>query len=167
MTAQLWVNDAGAAREIGEVWVNDAGTARRIQEIWVNDNGTARMVFQNETISLSNATITRNDGGAPVEYRLDSDGGIYRRTGSTFVQFASWTNNPSTVGNYECLATLTSGTLQSGTTGAWMSLSTDRVWAEGAPAGTIQSCSFTIEIRRVSDAVVLATASITLRCDRT
>jgi hypothetical protein len=43
--AELWVNDAGTARQIRDIWVNDSGTARQIREIWVNDSGTARRVF--------------------------------------------------------------------------------------------------------------------------
>jgi hypothetical protein len=43
--AEIWVNDAGNARQIRDIWVNDAGVARQIREIWVNDAGTARRVY--------------------------------------------------------------------------------------------------------------------------
>lgn len=165
MAAETWVNDAGVARQIEELWVNDNGTARRILELWVNDNGTARLIFEGVFVTLPNASVTYT-GGSPAEFYLNSDGNRYTRSSSTLTNRGEWLSVPAFVGNYECRATLISGTLTSGTTGAWQSLSTTRVWTRGTSAGNFQTCSFTIEIRKSATAEVVATATITLTADR-
>jgi hypothetical protein len=166
MTAELWVDDNGTGRKIQQLWVNDNGTARQIQEIWMNDNGTARMVYQALAITISNRTVTYL-GGTPAEYHLNSDGNIYIRTSSVLTNIGSWVSNAAFVSLFECRATLTDGTLQSGTTGAWQSLSTTRTWTKGTAAGTINQCTILLEIRNATTGVVADSASITLRADRT
>jgi len=166
MAAELWVNDNGTARKLQEIWVNDNGTARQIQEIWVNDNGTARLIYQGLTITLPSATFSRG-GGSPCEFQLNSDGNRYARESASLTNRGAWINNASLVGQFECRATLTSGSLTSGTTGAWQSLSTSRSWTRGAGTNQFQTCTFTLEIRNASTSAVVATASITLECDQT
>jgi hypothetical protein len=166
MSAELWVNDNGTAREIQEIWVNDSGTARQIQEIWVNDNGTARLVYQAIQITLQNASYIYF-GGTPCEFHLNSDGFVYTRTSSTLTQRYAWISNPAMVGQYECRATVTSGSLSAGTTGAWQSCATTRTWTRGTGAGTSAFCGFTLEIRSAATAAVAASATITIEADRT
>ncbi len=171
MAAEIWVNDGGVARQIREVWVNDNGTARRIQEIWVNDSGTARQVFVSDVVSISDLIAyceTSSPGPtATATYRLESDGDIgATEANNTVNDVGDWIAPKTNMANYECRADVTSGTLSSGTTGAWQSLSTTRTWTRiNAGTGTIDAV-FTLQIRRASDAVVVATASITLRAAR-
>lgn len=164
--AERWVNDNGTARKIQETWVNDNGTARQIQEIWVNDNGTARLVYQALTITISDRTVTYV-GGTPAEYHLNSDGNIYVRQSAVLTNVGAWITNAAFVGQFECRVAMLSGSLSSGTTGAWQSLSTTRSWTRGAAAGTFQQCSFLLEIRNASTGVVVDSASIGLEADRT
>jgi len=165
MSAELWVNDNGTARKIQEIWVNDNGTARQIQEIWVNDNGTARKVYESVVITLPDSLVIYG-GGTPAEYHLQSDGLRRIRNSSVLTTLGPWINNAALVGQYECRATVTSGSLSSGTVGAWQSLSTTRSWSRGAAAGTFQTCTFTLEIRKASTSEVLNSATITLTADR-
>ena len=63
---------------------------------------------------------------------------------------------------YEARVTVTSGTLTNGTTGSWLALSSQRDWdVERSTVGS-KACTFTLEIRRVSDSVVVASASYTI-----
>lgn len=65
-------------------------------------------------------------------------------------------------GDYEVRATLDSGTLTSGTTGSWLACSTTRTWVRTRTANGTSSAQLTIEIRRVSDSVVVGTGVWTL-----
>ena len=165
MTAELWVNDASTARKIQEIWVNDAGTARQIQEIWVNDNGTARLIYQALTITIGDRHVYYG-GGTPAEYHLNSDGNVYIRESSVLTNIGEWITNAAYVNLFECRVTVTSGSLTFGTTGVWQSLSATRSWTRGAALGTIQTCTFLLEIRNASTGVVVDSATITLEADR-
>lgn len=165
MAAETWVNDAGTARKLQQIWVNDAGTARQIQEIWVNDNGTARLIYQALTVTISDLVVSYV-GGTPAEYYLTSGGSIQKRDSAVVTTVGSWITNAAFVGQFECRATMISGSVSSGTIGAWQSLSTTRSWTRGAALGTFQQCRFTLEIRNASTAVVVDSATITLEADR-
>jgi hypothetical protein len=170
MAAELWVNDAGVARQIREVWVNDAGTARRIQEIWVNDGGTARRIFVSDVISISDVTAESeevNPAAATAAYRLTSAGNIEHTTGdNTVVDMGDWITPQTNMANYECRADIVSGTLSTGTTGAWQSLSSTRTWTKQQVINGTSTVSFTLQIRRASDAVVMDSATVTLTATR-
>lgn len=64
--------------------------------------------------------------------------------------------------SYEARVTLTSGTLTTGTTGSWLALSSQRDWDVQRNTIGSKACTFTLEIRRVSDSVVVASASYTI-----
>jgi hypothetical protein len=68
----------------------------------------------------------------------------------------------STPTDFEIRATLISGTAPVGTFGSWLSLgSIARSWYYAA-SGAIKNCLITFEARRVSDFVVVETASVSL-----
>lgn len=165
MAAELWVNDAGTARKLQQIWVNDAGTARQIQEIWMNDNGTARLIYQALAITIENRVVSYV-GGTPAEYHLTSSGAIQVRQSAVLTTVGSWVSNAAFAGLFECRATVLSGSVSSGTVGAWQSLSTTRSWTRGAALGTFQQCSFLLEIRNASTGVVADSATIQLEADR-
>lgn len=166
MSAELWVNDAAVARQIREIWVNDAGTARKIQEIWVNDSGVARLIYQGAVVSISDTTVSRvttTPASATASYALESDGDIL---GTLSADIGDWITPTSAAGgNYECRTTVLSGTLTSGTTGAWMALSTTRTWTLTQSGIGTNTASVLIEIRRTSDSVVLDSATITFNAE--
>lgn len=167
MAAERWVNDSGTARRITQRWVNDNGVARQIMERWVNDNGVARCVYQAVTVSLSNTTVNRADGGSPAEFYLQNDGNIMQRVGSSLTDIGDWINNASHVSEYEVRATVTSGSVGGSATGSWLSLASTQSWSRGAALSSIQTAVLLIEIRRASDATVVASATVTIICDRT
>lgn len=64
--------------------------------------------------------------------------------------------------DYEIRADVTSGSLSSGTTGSWLVLSTSRSWAVTRTVIGTKTATMAVQIRRVSDSVVLTTATITI-----
>lgn len=119
-------------------------------------------------VTISDLTVTTVQAGAATtaNYQLESDGDIGRSnpTGTAMNDGGDWITPKAAAGAaYECRATLISGTLTSGTTGSWLALSTTRTWGvnSGSPPGK-KVCTFTLEIRRASDGVVLDTATITV-----
>lgn len=67
--------------------------------------------------------------------------------------------------SYEIRCTESVGTVSSGTTGSWLSLSTDRSWTRNSGGVGEQEVECLIEIRRASDGVVLDSATYTLNAN--
>lgn len=82
-----------------------------------------------------------------ASYSLDSSG-------------SPWMNY-GTPANYECRATLTSGTFTSGTAGSWLALTSTRTWSvtQSGSVGT-KGAIFTLEIRNASTLEVYDSATI-------
>lgn len=166
----LSINDSGTWRDIQAVYVNDAGTWRTIQEIYVNDSGTWRSVFVGETIAITDTTAESeavSPSAATATFRLTSAGNIEYTTGSnTVTDNGDWITPQTNMANYECRFDVTSGSLSSGTTGAWMSLSTTRTWTKQQVTNGTSTAIGTLQIRRTSDSTVMDTATITLTATR-
>ena len=104
-------------------------------------------------------------GTARSGYRLNTSGIAEERDGASYSTLETWLSAGSSSG-YECRATVTFGTLTSGTTGTWLALSTSREWyVEQGSVGT-NTCEFTVEIRNATTLAVVDSAAITLEADR-
>lgn len=162
MSTELWVNDAGVARQITEIWVNDNGTARQIRELWTNDSGTARRIYADGMVDIITATYSVTGFGLAF-YEVRSTGVLSTSSGNS-----NWITPQVGMSKYEIRATTNSqvgaGTF-SGTVNAWLALTSNRSWSANRPssagAGT-DTWQLSIQIRRASDAVVVDTATITL-----
>lgn len=120
-------------------------------------------------ITLADQTVQHITGGgsaANAEYRLGSDGVAYTRTGTgSYTSVGNWCTPTSLAGDFEVLATPTTGTPSSGTTGSWLALSSTQTWAVSASIGANKFCIMTVEVRRVGTTTTLDTATITLEAD--
>ena len=124
-------------------------------------------------ISLSNYTVYSfgTDVAATSTYTLSSTGDITRTiSGDTSgtLDIGDWISPKSGMSNYECLATLVSGTFSTTAgTGVWLNLGTSRSWSrsKGAASSGISNCVFTLQIRQVGTTTVLASATITLSAE--
>lgn len=121
------------------------------------------------TVTLAGGSYTDSEldpGTAQCGIRLGTDGTATNTRSAIGNQAISgeWAR-PIDAGNgalYEARVTVTSGTLTAGTTGSWLALSSQRDWyVERSTLGS-KACTFTLEIRRVSDSVVVASASYTI-----
>lgn len=119
-------------------------------------------------VAVPNSSVT-NIRAAPAiataGFRMESTGDYSKLVQATYTDLGDWIVPKDLAGaGYECRATLVSGTLSSGTTGSWLALNTNREWTVSA-SSTIQSCSFTLEIRDASSLVVLSTCTIDLHAE--
>lgn len=186
MATEFWYNDAGTFRKMKEVWYNDAGTWRKAKEVWYNDAGTWRKVFVGATPFLVSRTVSTqgdavNSATANSGITLASNGALIitsRRIldgltfgGNTEIVGQWLTSTGSGLGSdYEAFVAVNSGTLDSGTTGAWLSLSTDRLWyvyvSRFGNGTTVQEANISITIRASANpSVNLVTATANLHAN--
>lgn len=106
---------------------------------------------------------------ATAQYRLSSDGSIDATQGSNTIvnNVGFWFEDVDSPSDYEVRATADPGSVSSGTLNTWQSLGTSRTWTLSSPTVSgNQEVALVVEIRRASDQEVLATATITLQCER-
>lgn len=129
-------------------------------------------VAQNVTIVLTSQTGLGGiidqvfSGTAVASYQIASNGKVYKTVGATTTEIEQWCTPTSAAGNYEVFATLNSSTgsgLASGTTGAWLALTSNRTWTvTESTSGNTSTAQLGMQIRRVGTGTVLATATIDL-----
>ena len=106
-------------------------------------------------------------GTATALYRLGSDGKVYQGINGTVSELEQWCVPSFFAGDYEARATVTIGSLTTGTTGTWLSLGTTRDWTlQETISGNTSNCTFTIELRRAGSTVVIDSATIDLEASR-
>lgn len=115
--------------------------------------GGGSVVLHDADIGLS--VIDPNN--ATAQFRVTS-GGVVEGTGEADYDWLI----AGAAADYEVRADVTSGSLGSGTTGSWLSLSSTRAWSVTRSVLGTSSATMTVRIRRASDAVVLETATISL-----
>jgi hypothetical protein len=120
----------------------------------------ARFISVAATVQLSNQTITKiSKTTSTATYQITSDGTV-RNQASTVLE--AWLTGGS-ASNYEVRATVTTGSINSGTTGSWLSCSSNRAWSiTNSDPDTNASAVLLIEIRDSATQTVRASASITL-----
>jgi hypothetical protein len=155
----LHLNDAGTWRQAQGVYVNDSGTWREIQEVYVNDAGTWRSVFVNSVVTLASSYTPFGDIELDIQntFSIRADGTLDHTFGASIVT-DNWVAPAATASIYECRLSYVSGasTVTGSPTGAWLSMSSDRSWSCDPGANLV----YTLEIRRASDATVVATSTI-------
>lgn len=112
------------------------------------------------TVDIFNtsATDTEDDPtDATATYRLNSSGQGTRTGGANWTWLTAGNNS-----DVEVRATLNSGALTSGTTGTWQNLSSTRTWTVTRTTVGTGTANLTIQIRRVSDSVVIDSATVTI-----
>lgn len=111
--------------------------------------------------TLQSITISPTDSTSG--YQLNSSGAEQEITTFGTSTFNTWLLSGA-ASSYEVFATLNSGTLTSGTTGAWLNLGSTRSWTvtrTNNAAGT-NSASLTIQIRPAGGGAVLDSAGVNL-----
>lgn len=127
------------------------------------------------TVNLTTRTVT-NVEITPVDstagYRLGTNGNLYLTddAGTNILQLgAEWLRplDDFAADTYECFATVTAGTLTTGTAGSWIALSSNRDWTKTrtSDAVGVDTVVFTLEIRLIGSTNTLATATITLTAE--
>lgn len=108
-------------------------------------------------------SFTISPADSTAGFNLNSSGQRQQNVNGTTTNLGAWLTAGS-ASDYAARATINSGTLTSGPTGTWDVLSTTRSWTKvntnNSPSAP--SVNLTIEIRRVSDSVVMAAATVIL-----
>lgn len=159
--------DAGTNRSIAALTYGDAGTNRTISEVWIGDGGVNRLVYAAVGVvllGLDPTNIAITPANASATYSL-TNAGLETASGRAN---NTWLVSGA-VGDYEARATVTSGALTSGTTGAWLNLGTTRSWNLTRTSDVVgtDTATMTIEVRVVATGVVIATESVTFTAEVT
>lgn len=132
-----------------------------------------RMVYNDTVITLTDQNLSDFALiGAAAAYYFVTSGGVIERSfdiggvGPLFLE--TWCTPTNQAANYEVRATVTSGALTGGSgTGTWLPISggTRNWYVENFTSGTIESCTFTVEIRQTGTSTVIDSATITLTAE--
>ena len=125
-----------AERRSSGVWVPVDIIKRRLTGAWT-------VAWQRINITGTSVSDSAGVGTAVAGFRLNTSGIAEKLVRITYTTLETWLAF-GTAGNYECRATLDSGTLTSGTTGSWLALSSSREWkVERGSPGTASACELT------------------------
>jgi hypothetical protein len=112
------------------------------------------------TVSISNVNAedtAESPASASLSYALNSDGSS--NEGGTA---GTWLIGSTSGSLYEARATVSSGSLSSGTTGSWLALSSNRAWRVTRSSLGTSTCTFLVEIRDAATQTAQDSATITL-----
>lgn len=126
---------------------------------------TLRVTLADFTGDLSSVNI---GAAATAIFELQADGDIITQTDLTgAIDRGEWVNPKKTTGAlFEARLTVNSGSVSSGTTGAWLALSSNRGWTQSRPTVGLQTANVTLEIRKASSGTVLASKTFTFEAER-
>lgn len=152
-------------RRSGGALVTITTAKRRVAGAWVDLFPTASSAAtSNQTIV--GGTVSPNDASAL--YEINTDGKVYQSVNAVPPSVVETWLLSGLSSDFEAMATVTSGTLTSGSNGVWTSLGSGALaWTKVRTLNTEGSdtCVFTLSIRRVSDSVVVDTSTITLTAE--
>jgi hypothetical protein len=120
------------------------------------------------TVNFVDQYITA--AGVPSQsagYQINTNGFDYQRINGVDTLLSQWVTPTSAGGNYEVFATVTSGSVSSGTTGSWVATSGSPLWTRvAAVVGTINIVSLSMQVRATGTGTVLDTWTVTLEAER-
>jgi hypothetical protein len=112
----------------------------------------------NSGITLTDSAVF---GTTSAHFTLGGDGFVYLAYGSGApVKGYAWINPQVGMDLFEVKATVLSGNLPSGTIGSWVNTGSSHTW--GFSSTSEKECDLGLEIRRVSDSVVVGSATINI-----
>ena len=154
--AQLWYNDGTGVRLAKELYYNDGGGVRTIKEAWYNDGTGVRKVYASGGI-VSPFTAWNPFGDSTpgvssyAQLTFQSNGVVVSGTSVNNLSTpgsANWSAPTTTAigAGFWIRATVTVGTITTGTTGAWLSLAGNQTWTKGPATTGNASATLTFEI---------------------
>jgi hypothetical protein len=120
------------------------------------------------TVNFVDAYVTA--AGVPSQsagYRIDTNGFDYQVVNAVDTLLSGWVSPSAAGGNYEVYATVTSGSVSSGTTGSWVATSGSPLWTRvAAISPSINTVVLSMQVRAVSTVTVLDTWTVTLEAEK-
>ena len=124
----------------------------------------------NAIVNFVNEYVYANNNVSPVTagYRVNSDGFDYQNINGTYTSLTQWVTPSSAGGNYYVKATVSSGSITTGTIGYWVATSGNPTWTvvRGGPTPGINTCVLSMEVSATSGGTVLDTWTVTLEAER-
>jgi hypothetical protein len=120
------------------------------------------------TITLTPLFFSALNTGAPASaaYRLNTNGNVeYSENGGAYSVQEAWCVPAAQAVNYECYASLVTGTA-TGTFDTWLALTSTRTWTVTQAIIGVTDTIINVGIRRVGNATILASADISLSAER-
>lgn len=119
---------------------------------------------------LTSASFFDGTPGGPSAscgLRFSRNGALVNLLGAGDVSLTNWWLPTTTIigDSYEVKCTLSSGTFSSGTSGTWQTISTNRDFTVSVGTNAYKAATFNADIRRISDSVVVASATFTIEAD--
>lgn len=122
-----------------------------------------------DVLNITNTTVRRTaaTGTVTATFTMKTTGRIFYNTNAgtdAITDQGPWVSPNQNGTTYECFATVTVGSLSTGTTGSWLDLgAADQTWTrQAASLSGDNSCTFTLAIRRKTTSVTLTTVTITV-----
>lgn len=167
------VGVGGTHKAVNAISVGVGGAWKTVTDAWVGVGGAWKKVYEAISYPLPdplNNTTAQVGGTVRAGFNFSTDGtyGAYDTTGQFIVAEGDWVD-PGAVGigsDYEIRCTTISGTLAVGNTGVWEALSSAREYSVQRATNGTTTYSGTIEIRRASDSVVVASVTMSLSAER-
>lgn len=160
---------SGAWKTIDDPQVKVSGVWKDVQAAYVKVSGVWKEIYNRVVVSITNQSIffsTIDPLDAYARYQLDSDGKVYKFTGqaagtpTTYIE--DWVEPNSEASNYECFATVSGDALETGTTGFWLALTSDRMWGIAETGAGTKFTELTVTIREVGTTTNLTSATISM-----
>ena len=163
----IYYKDGATDRTMTNVYYQDGGTTRTIVAAYYQDGANTRQVWptgvQVNITDQSSDTAVISPSVALASYALNNTGSA-SLSGTPIA--GQWLVSGA-ASDYDVRATVVSGAVNgsSDPTGTWLNLGTSRTWQRRQTALGFSSVSLLVEIRRVSDLVVVDSANITLTAE--
>jgi len=113
-----------------------------------------------------NVYASTSGGGASAGYQINTNGFDYERINGVDTLLSGWVTPTSAGGNYEVFATVTSGSVSSGTTGSWVATSGSPLWVRSQPTVGSSIVVLSMQVRATGTGTVLDTWTVTLEAER-
>ena len=121
------------------------------------------------TVNFTDAyVLSTNSSPATAAYRVNTNGFAYEGVQGVYSVLEQWVTPSSAGGNYEVFATVSSGSVTTGTTGSWVATSGSPTWTRtaGTPGGGAQIVVLSMQVRATGTSTVLDTWTVTLEAER-
>lgn len=161
----LHVGVSGVNKDVPDLWVGVAAVWKKVSDVWVGVGGVWKQAYQSVTVNLlgldpMDVQVSPTD--ATAIYALTNTGSEDATNGSS----STWLLT-GVASDYEARATVTAGTLTTGTTGSWLNLGTSRQWTKARTSNIsgVDTASMTIEISLAGVGAAIATATVDLTAE--
>ena len=119
-------------------------------------------------VNFNNVSVSAEDlySAAAASYRVKSTGYDYKIINGAETTNQQWITPTSQGGNYEVYATVTSGTITTGTFGSWLATTTNPTWGVVARSGAYVAGVITMQVRKTGTTTVIDTWTVSLEASQ-